>query len=186
MIRVNTEMNKIKCLVKEDFETGIISVEYNKSKFEEILKENTFWEVTKIFELTKENKDYLINKLVSNSEVNNEDKLESNVSDIEVIRDILPIVTDIPYTLEDEDISELQERLENPSEVLQKIVDIVSNMLLSVFTDFIKNVKTIDSLPKETQELLQLSLEKEELQKQLDEENELKASVKELEDIVGK
>ena len=186
MIRVNKIYDSIKCLVIENFQTGAITVEYNKSKFEEILKENTFWEVTKIYELTKENKDYLINKLVSNSEVNNEDKLESNVSDIEVIRDILPIVTDIPYTLEEDDIEELQERLENPSEVLQKIVDIVSNMLLSVFTDFINNIKSIDNLPKETQELLEMTIKKEELQKQLEDESELKNSLEELENIVGK
>ena len=198
MIRVNKIYDSIKCLVIENFQTGAITVEYNKSKFEEILKENTFWEVTKIYELTKstkslylsaitkENKDYLINKLVSNSEVNNEDKLESNVSNIEVIRDILPIVTDIPYTLEEDDIEELQERLENPSEVLQKIVDIVSNMLLSVFTDFINNIKSIDNLPKETQELLEMTIKKEELQKQLEDESELKNSLEELENIVGK
>lgn len=186
MIRVSKEINKIKCLIIENFQNGTITVEYDKRKFEEILKENTFWEVTKIYELTKENKDYLINKLVSNSEVNEEEKLESNVSDIEVIRDILPIVTDIPYTLEEDDIAELQERLENPSEVLQKIVDIVSNMLLSVFTDFINNIKSIDNLPKETQELLEMTIKKEELQKQLADENELKNSLEELENIVGK
>jgi hypothetical protein len=187
MIRVNKIYDLIKCLIIENFQNGTVTVEYNKSKFEEILKENTFWEVTKIYEITKETRELLVNKLLQNSEVNEDGKAQSSISETELIVDILPIISDIPYDLSlEEDMEELKERLENPTEVLQKISKVVYTMLITVFNDFIKDTKEIENLPKETQELLQMALEKEELQKQLDEENELKDSVKELETIVGK
>ena len=185
MIRVSKIYDSIRALIVEDFQNGSVTVEYNKSKFEEILKENTFWEVTKIYEITKETRELLVNKLLQNSEVNEDGKAQSSISEIELIADILPIITDIPYTLEEEDMEELKERLENPTEVLQKISNVVYTMLINVFNDFIKDTKEIENLPKEAQELIKMALEKEELQKQLDEENELKDSVKELETIVG-
>ena len=187
MIRVSKIYDSIKCLIIENFQNGTVTVEYNKGKFEEILKENTFWEVTKIYEITKETRELLVNKLLQNSEVDENGKAKSSISETELIVDILPIISDIPYTLElEEDMEELKEILKNPTEVLQKISNVVYAMLINVFNDFIKQTKDIENLPKETQDLLQMALEKEELQKQLDEENELKDSVKELETIVGK
>ena len=55
-----------------------------------------------------------------------------------------------------------------------------------MFNDFIKNINAIEDLPKETKELLEMTIEKDKLQEQLDNENELKSSLEELENIVGK
>ena len=185
MIRVSREYNSIRALIVESFEKGTITVEYDKRKFEEILNYNTFWEVTKVFELTKENKDIITNKLIAKSELNEENKLTTSLTDFEMIRDILPIVTDIPYDLEVEsDREELNELLVNPTEIFNLILSIVSNMLMGVMTSFMKDIESIDNLPKEALDLLKLSVEKDKLQEQLNIENELKDDIKELEELV--
>ena len=53
-----------------------------------------------------------------------------------------------------------------------------------ILIKLINNIKSIDNLPKETQELLEMTIKKEELQKQLEDESELKNSLEELENIV--
>lgn len=174
MIRLPKEINKIKALVIEDFSTGRINVEYDKRKFEETLKESTFWEVTKIYELTNGNRDYLINEILSNGNVNEENKLDISIDGEDVVRKILPIMTDIPFDKDIlEDMKELKEILKNPTEVFKIIVDIVSDILSNVLNDFIKNINKINNLPKETQEILKQSIERDELQKQVDDKKEL-------------
>ena len=185
MIKVSREYNSIRALIVESFQNGTITVEYDKRKFEEILGYNTFWEVTKVFELTKENKDILTNKLIAKSEFNEEDKLSTSLTDFEMIRDILPLVTDIPYDLEIEsDKEELNELLVNPTEVFELVLSVVSKMLMSVMTNFMSDIESIDNLPKEALDLLKLSVEKDKLQEQLNEEKELTNVVSEIEELV--
>ena len=185
MIRVDKELSKIRALIVEDFQTGVTRIEYDKRKFEEILGYNTFWEVTKVFELTKENKDILTNKLIAKSEFNEEDKLTTSLTDFEMIRDILPLVTDIPYDLEIEsDKEELNELLINPTGVFELVLSVVSKMLMSVMTNFMSDIESIDNLPKDALDLLKLSVEKDKLQEQLNEEKELTNVVSEIEELV--
>ena len=185
MIKVSREYNSIRALIVESFQNGTITVEYDKRKFEEILGYNTFWEVTKVFELTKENKDILTNKLIAKSEFNEEDKLSTSLTDFEMIRDILPLVTDIPYDLEIEsDKEELNELLINPTGVFELVLSVVSKMLMSVMTNFMSDIESIDNLPKEALDLLKLSVEKDKLQEQLNEEKELTNVVSEIEELV--
>ena len=186
MIRLPKEINKIKALVIEDFSTGKINVEYDKRKFEGILKESSFWEVTKIYELTNENRSYLINEILGNGNVNEENKLDVSIDGEDVIKKILPVVTDIPFDKNVlEDMEELKEILKNPTEVFKIIVDIVSDILSDSLNDFIKNINKINNLPKETQEILKKSIEKGELQEQFNDEKELKNNIEELNKLVS-
>ena len=100
--------------------------------------------------------------------------------------DILPKITDIPYkSTSKKDMKELEEDLKNPPEVLVIISNTVSNMLLGILLDFLKNIKTVSELPQEAQELILKSTEIQELQEQLDEENKIKEDVKEVKNTIN-
>ena len=186
MIRLPKEINNIKALVIEDFSTGKVSVEYDKRKFETILNKSTYWEITKIYELTNDNRDYLINEILNNGKINEENKIDVSINGEDIIRNILPIITDIPFDKNIiEDMEELKELLKNPTEVFKVVVGVVSDLLSNTLNDFIRNVNKIDELPKETQEILKQSIEKDDLQKQVNDEKKLKNNIKELESIVG-
>ena len=186
MKKVNKKIRAIRALVVENLKEGTINVEYDKSKFDSLIKNKEDYEVTKIYELTNSIKDYVLNKLIKNSDIDKSEKFITQLSDIEMFLDILPKITDIPYkTTSKKDMKELEEDLKNPPEVLVVISNTVSNMLLGILLDFLKNIKTVSELPQEAQELILKSTEIQELQEQLDEENKIKEDVKEVKNTIN-
>lgn len=186
MKKVNKKIRAIRALVVENLKEGTINVEYDKSKFDSLIKNKEDYEVTKIYELTNSIKDYVLNKLIKNSDIDKSEKFITQLSDIEMFLDILPKITDIPYkTTSKKDMKELEEDLKNPPEVLVIISNTVSNMLLGILLDFLKNIKTVSELPQEAQELILKSTEIQELQEQLDEENKIKEDVKEVKNTIN-
>ena len=186
MKKVNKKIRAIRALVVENLKEGTINVEYDKSKFDNLIKNKEDYEVTKIYELTNSIKDYVLNKLIKNSDIDKSEKFITQLSDIEMFLDILPKITDIPYkTTSKKDMKELEEDLKNPPEVLVIISNTVSNMLLGILLDFLKNIKTVSELPQEAQELILKSTEIQELQEQLDEENKIKEDVKEVKNTIN-
>ena len=186
MKKVNKKIRAIRALVVENLKEGTINVEYDKSKFDSLIKNKEDYEVTKIYELTNSIKDYVLNKLIKNSDIDKSEKFTTQLSDIEMFLDILPKITDIPYkSTSKKDMKELEEDLKNPPEVLVIISNTVSNMLLGILLDFLKNIKTVSELPQEAQELILKSTEIQELQEQLDEENKIKEDVKEVKNTIN-
>lgn len=186
MKKVNKKIRAIRALVVENLKEGTINVEYDKSKFDNLIKNKEDYEVTKIYELTNSIKDYVLNKLIKNSDIDKSEKFITQLSDIEMFLDILPKITDIPYkSTSKKDMKELEEDLKNPPEVLVIISNTVSNMLLGILLDFLKNIKTVSELPQEAQELILKSTEIQELQEQLDEENKIKEDVKEVKNTIN-
>ena len=186
MKKVNKKIRAIRALVVENLKEGTINVEYDKSKFDSLIKNKEDYEVTKIYELTNSIKDYVLNKLIKNSDIDKSEKFITQLSDTEMFLDILPKITDIPYkTTSKKDMKELEEDLKNPPEVLVIISNTVSNMLLGILLDFLKNIKTVSELPQEAQELILKSTEIQELQEQLDEENKIKEDVKEVKNTIN-
>lgn len=186
MKKVNKKIRAIRALVVENLKEGTINVEYDKSKFDSLIKNKEDYEVTKIYELTNSIKDYVLNKLIKNSDIDKSEKFITQLSDIEMFLDILPKITDIPYkSTSKKDMKELEEDLKNPPEVLVIISNTVSNMLLGILLDFLKNIKTVSELPQEAQELILKSTEIQELQEQLDEENKIKEDVKEVKNTIN-
>ena len=123
--------------------------------------------------------------MIKNSGIDKNEKFTTQLSDTEMFLDILPKITDIPYkATSKKDMKELGEDLKNPPEVLVIISNTVSNMLLGILLDFMKNIKTVSELPQEAQELILKSTEIQELQKQVDEENKIKEDIKEVENII--
>ena len=185
MIKVNKSLKKIKCLVVEDFTNGEIKTIYDKRKFKEFIDNKEQFDVTKIFELNTETRNKLLNKLMEKSKINKDSKLETNITDMEMIRDILPIMTDIPYnTNTKKGLKELEEDLENPPEILLEIINVVSSMLIKILVGVVNNIKTVSEMPKEAQELLLKSNDLEILQEQANKEKEIKQNVKEVENII--
>lgn len=186
MKKVNKKIRAIRALVVENLKEGTINVEYDKSKFDSLIKNKEDYEVTKIYELTNSIKNYVLDKLIKNSDIDKSEKFITQLSDIEMFLDILPKITDIPYkTTSKKDMKELEEDLKNPPEVLVIISNTVSNMLLGILLDFLKNIKTVSELPQEAQELILKSTEIQELQEQLDEENKIKEDVKEVKNTIN-
>lgn len=186
MKKVNKKIRAIRALVVENLKEGTINVEYDKSKFDSLIKNKEDYEVTKIYELTNSIKNYVLDKLIKNSDIDKSEKFITQLSDIEMFLDILPKITDIPYkSTSKKDMKELEEDLKNPPEVLVIISNTVSNMLLGILLDFLKNIKTVSELPQEAQELILKSTEIQELQEQLDEENKIKEDVKEVKNTIN-
>lgn len=186
MKKVNKKIRTIRALVVENLKEGTITVEYDKSKFDNLIKNKEDYEVTKIYELTNSIKDYILNKLITNSDIDKNEKFTTQLSDTEMFIDILPKITDIPYkATSKKDMKELEEDLKNPPEVLVVISNTVSNMLLGILLDFMKNIKTVSELPQEAQELILKSGEIQELQQQADIENKIKEDTKEVENTIN-
>ena len=82
MKKVNKKIRAIRALVVENLKEGTINVEYDKSKFDNLIKNKEDYEVTKIYELTNSIKDYVLNKLIKNSDIDKSEKFITQLSDI--------------------------------------------------------------------------------------------------------
>ena len=112
MKKVNKKIRAIRALVVENLKEGTINVEYDKSKFDSLIKNKEDYEVTKIYELTNSIKNYVLDKLIKNSDIDKNEKFITQLSDTEMFLDILPKITDIPYkTTSKKDMKELEEDL---------------------------------------------------------------------------
>lgn len=167
MRRVSKELSRIKCLVVEDFgksnTAGAIVVEYDKSKFEDILSKYTEWEVTKIFEPNQEQKTYIILKLLKNWKFNKKDGEDDTHIEIEdMFFEILPMLTDMPFDVnKEEDAEELRETILNPPEVVATIETEITKMIFRLMSNYIENIRATDHLSKPLKEAYMLELENE-------------------------
>lgn len=165
MKRLSKELSRIKCLVIEDFgksgTAGAIKVEYDKTKFEDILSRYTDWEVTKIFEPTQDQKTYIILKLLKNwnfDKKEGEDHTHLDMDDM--FFEILPMLTDMPFDVnKEEDAEELREIIYNPPEVVAIIETEITKMIFRLMSNYIDNMKVTDHLSKPLKDAYMFELE---------------------------
>lgn len=153
MKRVSKEINKIKALVIESFETGEIKTYYNKGEFENLLSKYTENEITKVFEITNKIKEIILNILIKNMKLDEEGKATTEINSIEMIAKIFPTMTDMDFNIDlEEDVEYLSELIETPTEWMREVNDVVIPRITKITKELMKDMEKFNSLPKEKQE----------------------------------
>ena len=164
MIRVKKELQNIKALVIEDFKNeGKITVTYDKSQFEKILKEHKKGEITKVYYLSNEIGDAIRNKVFEWFDKYDSKELPME-EQISIWLMALKNMTDIPYDFEkDEDLKELTEilnNLNNPcNTVFKELINIVDKECANEISLIGKVMNEFDKLPKKEKNKLMKQFE---------------------------
>lgn len=152
MKRLSSEINKIKALIIEDFSNGEIKTYYNKYDFEELLNKYTENEITKVFEITDKKRQEILSVIIKN--MNLEDKgVKIDIDGMEMFTKVFPIVTDMDFNMDlKEDYEYLLELVNNPTEWMEEVLNVVVPRLTKLTKTLIKDVDKFNSLPKNKQE----------------------------------
>lgn len=113
-----------------------------------------------IYNPTEEQRKEILNLLIENYNV---EKKEMNLSDVDVIKVVIPMLTNIHLDIEDEDL--LKEIISDPSELLLDIQEELSVIVQEIARRFVNHLIGLSKLPEK-------SLEKMLEDKYLDEENQ--------------
>ena len=131
----------------------------------------------------------------------NKDKTEINIEPIDIILELLPLITNIEYKLDrnnKNDMGIIKRIIEDPSESFECVMEEMYDIITEIGTHYVKQFKSIIELPKEEREkifkqseakseLSEKEKKKLELQKQLEElekeNNEIKDEVNNIETI---
>ena len=171
MIRVKKELQNVKALIIENFENeGKVTVTYDKSTFEKVLKKHKPCEITKVYYLPNSVSDAIRNKVFEWFDKYNGKDLPME-EQISIWLLALKSMTDIPYDLEkDEDLKEVTEILNNLSEpcnaVFRELINIVDKECGKEIALIGKVMNEFDKLPKKEKNKLIEQFENTEIGKQ--------------------
>lgn len=159
---------EIRCLVLENFQTGLLSIVRDRSVFEKILRETDEMFVTKVYNPTPEEKVELLTLIEKNSTVINGER-HVTISDEEVFMELLKF-TDIEVS---DNHEENMEAIKNPSDLLIMIRGELKKILYQIFTDYQEIQRTIKDLPDEVIEsLLEVNGKRKEVEEEIEKEKQ--------------
>lgn len=158
MKKVSKKAYKIKALIIEDNELGKNKVIYDKSLFDDLLKQYNKDMITKVYEFDKETRSEVTKYLLDNLQVKEKegkDTLVSNLGEIEVFNKLIFTMTDIPYKYNvKKDREMVLDLLSNQVGIFYEIGKIINDMLLQLFNEILIQFMKVNDLDDETQEII--------------------------------
>lgn len=158
MKKVSKKAYKIKALIIEDNELGKNKVIYDKSLFDDLLKQYNKDMITKVYEFDKETRSEVTKYLLDNLQVkekDGKDTLVSNLGEIEVFNKLIFTMTDIPYKYNvKKDREMVLDLLSNQVGIFYEIEKIINDMLLQLFNEILIQFMKVNDLDDETQEII--------------------------------
>lgn len=179
MKKISKKAYKIKALIIEDNELGRNKIIYDKSQFDDLLKQYSKDVVTKVYEFDKNTRSEVTKCLLKNLQVkekNGKDVLTSNLGDVEVFNKLIFTMTDIPYKYNiKKDREMVLDLVSNQVGIFYEINKIINDMLLQLFNETLIQFMKVNNLDDETQEVISKRNEIKELENLKEvEENVLK------------
>lgn len=157
MKKISKKAYKIKALIIED-ELGKNKVIYDKSLFDDLLKQYNKDVITKVYEFNKETRGEVTKYLLDNLQVkekDGKDTLVSNLGEIEVFNKLIFTMTDIPYKYNvKKDREMVLDLLSNQVGIFYEIGKIINDMLLQLFNEILIQFMKVNDLDDETQEII--------------------------------
>lgn len=158
MKKISKKAYKIKALIIEDNELGKNKVIYDKSLFDDLLKQYNKDAITKVYEFDKETRGEVTKYLLDNLQVkekDGKDTLVSNLGEIEVFNKLIFTMTDIPYKYNvKKDREMVLDLLSNQVGIFYEIEKIINDMLLQLFNEILIQFMKVNDLDDETQEII--------------------------------
>lgn len=158
MKKISKKAYKIKALIIEDNELGKNKVIYDKSLFDDLLKQYNKDVITKVYEFDKETRGEVTKYLLDNLQVkekDGKDTLVSNLGEIEVFNKLIFTMTDIPYRYNvKKDREMVLDLLSNQVGIFYEIGKIINDMLLQLFNEILIQFMKVNDLDDETQEII--------------------------------
>jgi hypothetical protein len=174
MKRLSKNILDIKALIIEDFSNGEIKTYYNKYEFENLIKKYSKNEVTRVFETTPQIKNEII-KIISKNMKDKDGEINVNIDGLDIFAKIFPAITDMDFDLDiREDYDYLIELINNPTEWMEEVLNVVIPRLEKVANELIDNVDKFNGLSKKEQKSIIDELKNIDSSKQIKEvENDL-------------
>ena len=158
MKKISKKAYKIKALIIEDNELGKNKIIYDKSLFDDLLKQYNKDVITKVYEFDKETREEVTKCLLDNLQVKEKegkDTLVSNLGEIEVFNKLIFTMTDIPYKYNvKKDREMVLDLLSNQVGIFYEIGKIINDMLLQLFNEILIQFMKVNDLDDETQEII--------------------------------
>ncbi|MBS5307789.1 hypothetical protein [Clostridium sp.] len=138
---------EIRCLMIEDFETGELKKITKQEDIEKALLQYTDNEITKIYNPTQE-QIKKINDLIERKV--EEEKIYSKIEGIDMLINVIPMLTDIEIDLDkEEDIALINEIIEDPNDVFNEVVLELNKIIMNINLNWIEGLKILNKLPDE-------------------------------------
>ena len=158
MKKISKKAYKIKALIIEDNELGRNKIIYDKSQFDDLLKQYNKDVVTKVYEFDKNTRSEVTKCLLKNLQVkekNGKDVLTSNLGDVEVFNKLIFTMTNIPYKYNiKKDREMVLDLVSNQVGIFYEINKIINDMLLQLFNETLIQFMKVNNLDDETQEVI--------------------------------
>ena len=158
MKKISKKAYKIKALIIEDNELGRNKIIYDKSQFDDLLKQYNKDVVTKVYEFDKNTRSEVTKCLLKNLQVkekDGKDVLTSNLGDVEVFNKLIFTMTDIPYKYNiKKDREMVLDLVSNQVGIFYEINKIINDMLLQLFNETLIQFMKVNNLDDETQEVI--------------------------------
>ena len=189
MLKNDENGKQIRCLLVEDFETGVIKKFRNRSEFNLIMAETDEMFITKIYEPTQTQRDELLKVIQENADIENNETVVS-LSDAKVLFLMLQF-TDIE--LDSQELEETRELLEaiieNPNPLFIAIRSELELFIIETIGMVLETSKVYKAMPQDllevTEQLLEakgaLEEKKKELKKKQKKAKTLKSQVEKVE-----
>lgn len=159
---------EIRCLIVENYRTGILSIVRDRKMFDKVLNSVDSEYVTKVYNPTQEEKVELITLVEKNSVVV-EGQRHVKIPEEEVFMQLLKF-TDIELSDNNE---ENIEAIKNPNDLLIMVRGELNKILYQIYTDYQELQRTINSLPEDViQGLLEVEDARKELERKIEEKKE--------------
>lgn len=138
---------ELRCVIIEDFENGDVKKVVKQDEIERALLQYTDNEITKVYNPTTEQVK-LINDILERK-VEGE-KVYSKIDGIDMLIKVIPMLTDIEIDLDkDEDISLINEIIEDPNDVFNEVVLELNKIIMNINLNWIDGLKLLNKLPDE-------------------------------------
>ena len=147
MKKISKKAYKIKALIIEDNELGRNKIIYDKSQFDDLLKQYNKDVVTKVYEFDKNTRSEVTKCLLKNLQVKEKD------GDVEVFNKLIFTMTDIPYKYNiKKDREMVLDLVSNQVGIFYEINKIINDMLLQLFNETLIQFIKRNNLDDEKQE----------------------------------